>query len=98
MLPLPKHWRTFGRLTIAALRGMLLLPVAPICLALTLGSILSLTRFAQRCSDTRAMELERASQSRWFVRTLHFCNAITGISSFGLFLRLYFDCKDWKNR
>mmetsp|Transcript_71202 Transcript_71202/g.159351 ORF Transcript_71202/g.159351 Transcript_71202/m.159351 type:complete len:329 (-) Transcript_71202:78-1064(-) len=98
MLPLPKHWGSLGRLTVMALRGMLLLPVAPICMALTLGSILSLTRFAQRCSTTRAIELERASQSLWFVRTIHICNAITGISSFGLFLRLYMDWNEWRRR
>lgn len=94
MLAPPRHWRFFGRLTVIALRGVLLLPVAPICFTLTLGSLLSLTRFAQRCTDVRAVESEKAAQSRWFVRTLHTCNAITGLSSFGLFMRLYWDTRE----
>eukprot|EP00416_Gambierdiscus_australes_P046625 CAMPEP_0171100730 /NCGR_PEP_ID=MMETSP0766_2-20121228/53128_1 /TAXON_ID=439317 /ORGANISM="Gambierdiscus australes, Strain CAWD 149" /LENGTH=323 /DNA_ID=CAMNT_0011560603 /DNA_START=115 /DNA_END=1083 /DNA_ORIENTATION=- len=90
-MPPPQHWRTSGRLTVAALRGLLLLPVASIGVALTLGSIVSLTGFAQRCCEIRTAELDRASRSQWFVRIVDAWTAVTAICSFGLFARLYWD-------
>mmetsp|Transcript_117833 Transcript_117833/g.293882 ORF Transcript_117833/g.293882 Transcript_117833/m.293882 type:complete len:312 (+) Transcript_117833:102-1037(+) len=93
----PKHWMALGRLTLVTLRCMLLVPMVPACIALSLGSVLSLARFAQRFVEVRAIELERAAQNRWWIRTRDLGSAVTGFASFGLFLRLYVDWRaEWR--
>jgi len=92
----PAHWRFGGRFTVIALRLGLFVPVGHFCVTLTVGGLLSLARFIQRCNDVRAVELERASQSHTFLRVLQACNAVIGISSFALFLRLYLDYRAWR--
>eukprot|EP00929_Paragymnodinium_shiwhaense_P121876 TRINITY_DN94292_c0_g1_i1.p1 TRINITY_DN94292_c0_g1~~TRINITY_DN94292_c0_g1_i1.p1 ORF type:complete len:336 (-),score=64.66 TRINITY_DN94292_c0_g1_i1:191-1198(-) len=87
----PKHWRWLGRFTLNALRYMLLVPLGPICSSLAIGSLASLARFGQRCVQVRAIEQERAAQNRWFSWTIQACGVVTGITSFGLFLRLFWD-------
>eukprot|EP00747_Dinoflagellata_sp_TGD_P165787 gnl/TRDRNA2_/TRDRNA2_187629_c0_seq1.p1 gnl/TRDRNA2_/TRDRNA2_187629_c0~~gnl/TRDRNA2_/TRDRNA2_187629_c0_seq1.p1 ORF type:complete len:321 (-),score=38.82 gnl/TRDRNA2_/TRDRNA2_187629_c0_seq1:106-1068(-) len=87
----PKHWQWMSWLTVQALRCSLILPVMPTCLCLALGGLASLARFSQRCTEVQAAERERAARSHWFMGTLHVCNSIAGFSSFGLFLRLYWD-------
>jgi len=94
----PKHWRFFERFTLTALRSVVLFPLGPLCLTLSMGSVVSLMRFVQRCSDVRAVEHERATHTQWFVRVLNACNAINGLSSFGLFVRLYCDVRDRKHK
>ncbi|CAE7250706.1 unnamed protein product [Symbiodinium natans] len=92
--PMPGHWSWHGRTALAALRGMLLLSVAPMCLSFALGGALSVAHFSAKVNEVRALEFERAGQNRWFLRLLQVCSAVTGMSSFVLFLRLCLDQKE----
>lgn len=92
--PAPGHWSWHGRAALAALRGMLVLSVAPMCLTFALGGALSVAHFSAKVSEVRAVEFERAGQNRWFLRLLQVCSAVTGMSSFVLFLRLCLDQKE----
>lgn len=89
--PVPSHWGRLSKLTVVSLRCALVLPLCPMFGAFALGALTSFARFVQRCSEARAVEHERAAQSQWFIRTLYMFNSIAGLSSFGLFLRLYWD-------
>jgi len=90
----PGHWAWHGRVALAALRGMLALSVAPMCVTFALGGALSVAHFSAKCSEVRAVEFERAGQNRWFLRLLQVCSAVTGLSSFVLFLRLCLDQRE----
>jgi len=90
-LALPRHWRPVDRVAILALRCVLLVPLAPMSLALLLGGLLSLARFGQRCAEVRAAEVEHAAENRWFMGAVHCCSSIAGVSSLCLFMRLYYD-------
>lgn len=90
----PGHWGWPGRVALAALRGMLVLSVAPMCVTFALGGALSVVHFSAKCNEVRAVEFERAGQNRWFLRLLQVCSAVTGLSSFILFLRLRLDQRE----
>jgi len=93
MLQLPKHWQRFDRLSLVVLRCALALPAGSLLATVALGGLASLGRFAQRCSEVRDVELERAAHSRLFVWGLNICSGITGLTSFALFVRVY---SDWR--
>jgi len=90
---LPPDWNAFERFTVVALRIVLLVPMGQCLLTVACGASLSLVRFAKRLWEVRALEAERAGRCHWFVRTRNICSAITGLSSFGLFWRLYRDSR-----
>jgi len=90
-LQFPAHWSSFGRLTVMTLRCGLLLPVGSMVLVFTLGGLLSIVRFASRCLEVRRFEMERMLRNNAFTNTLHIFSSIVGLSSFGLFMRLYLD-------
>jgi len=90
---LPPDWKPRERYTVFALRFVLLVPLGQCLLTVACGASLSLVRFAKRFWEVRALEAERAARCHWFVRTRNLCSAITGLSSFGLFMRLYRDCR-----
>lgn len=90
----PCHWAWPGRVALAALRGMLVLSVAPMCVTFALGGALSVAHFSAKCNEVRAVEFERAGQNGWFLRLLQVCSGVTGLSSFVLFLRLCLDQRD----
>merc|ERR1712080_475619 len=87
----PSHWHSGWRLTVMVLRCALLVPAVPAVLALVLGGLALLARFAQRCGEVQAVERENLARSRWFNGVMQACNTIVGFSSFGLFIRLYLD-------
>lgn len=88
---LPSHWGHFSWFTVISLRSALVLPLCPMLLAFVAGALSSLTRFAQRCTEDRAVEQERVAGRQWFLHTIATLNSIAGFSSLGLFLRLLLD-------
>lgn len=87
-----RNWPSFGaRLTVATLRCALLLPVGSMAFVFTLGGLLSFARFASRCLEVRPFEMERMVRHNGFTTTLQVFSSIVGLSSFGLFVRLYWD-------
>lgn len=97
-LPPPRHWRGMSYVTVLVLRCVLLAPLVPACLALTLGSGASLLRFALHFRRVRAVVSEQASQNHAWVRAKDLGSAFTGLASFGVFLRLYADYRAERNR
>lgn len=91
--PPPQHWRGMGQKSVIALRCVLLLPFVPACMALTLGSAVSLIRFAQHFLRVRSVALERATQNAAWVRAKDVGSAFTGIASFVVFIHLYRDTR-----
>jgi len=92
-VPLPRHWRFWGRFTALTLRCLLLLPVGSFCLVTSFGSLCSIARFAERCLEARAHEHEKMARTQWFNGAFQICSSIMGFSCMGLFAHLYFDAR-----
>lgn len=92
-LPPPRTWHVGWRFVLHTLRSVLLLPVVPTCMSLVCGGVLSLLKFGRRFAEVRAMELERAGQSQWWVRIRDLGSSITGMTSILLFMRIWMDSR-----